>query len=474
MSQCEQVNIEETMAIASGVYTDNRHKIKSAAFIHDMNGPNTKNHSSKKHHKHISEQPFTFQNWHKHVNWVNSTIVVIIPLIGFLFAPFTPLRSKTAILAIVYYFYTGMSITAGYHRLWSHRSYQAVWPVRFLFMIGGSGAAEGSIKWWSNGHRTHHRYTDTDKDPYDARRGFWFSHAGWMIFKQNPKLKARCDISDLIEDPIVRFQHRHYMLLLVLSSYVIPTLIAGFGWGDWLGGLVYAGIIRNFVVHQGTFCVNSLAHWIGEQPFDDIRTPRDHVLTAFATFGEGYHNFHHEFPSDYRNALKWYQYDPTKVLIYICSVFGLAYNLQRFPQNAIEQGLVQQKQKKLDRWRAKLNWGVPIEKLPIIDFDDFKAQSKDRALVVISGIVHDVSSFLENHPGGLALIKTAIGKDATAVFNGGVYAHSNAAHNLLSTMRVAVIRGGSEIEAWKTPRFQQKKADEPNQVEEAVSDVKEE
>lgn len=349
-----------------------------------------------KHHKHISEQPFTFQNWHKHVNWVNSTIVVIIPLIGFLFAPFTPLRSKTAILAIVYYFYTGMSITAGYHRLWSHRSYQAVWPVRFLFMIGGSGAAEGSIKWWSNGHRTHHRYTDTDKDPYDARRGFWFSHAGWMIFKQNPKLKARCDISDLIEDPIVRFQHRHYMLLLVLSSYVIPTLIAGFGWGDWLGGLVYAGIIRNFVVHQGTFCVNSLAHWIGEQPFDDIRTPRDHVLTAFATFGEGYHNFHHEFPSDYRNALKWYQYDPTKVLIYICSVFGLAYNLQRFPQNAIEQGLVQQN-KRSSTDGAQSSTGV------------FPLKSSQSLILTISRLslkIEPLLSYLELYMTSLLSLKT--------------------------------------------------------------------
>lgn len=458
----DELNLEETMAIASGVYTDNRSKLKSAFLIKDMNGPTSDSakgktkHHSHHHHKHISEQPFTLNNWHKHINWVNSIIVVIIPFIGLVLAPFTPLQFKTGILAILWYIYTGLGITAGYHRMWAHRAYRATLPLRVFLMIGGSGAAEGSIKWWSNGHRTHHRYTDTDKDPYNARRGFWFSHMGWMVFKQNPKLKARTDISDLIEDPIVRFQHRHYMLVLLFSSFVLPTLIAGFGWGDWLGGLVFAGILRNLFVHQSTFCVNSLAHWIGDQPFDDRRSPRDHVLTALVTFGEGYHNFHHEFPSDYRNALKWYQYDPTKIFIYTMSLFGLAYDLQRFSQNAIEQGLVQQKQKKLDRWRSRLNWGVPIEQLPVVEFEDFKEQSKTKSLVLISGIVHDVTNFIESHPGGRALIKTAIGKDATAVFNGGVYEHSNAAHNLLATMRVSVIRGGCEVEVWKKAQSEKK------------------
>lgn len=465
--QFEEVSVEETMAIASGALNNNRHKIKSSFLVKNINGSVKEEPASeaanaaattkgKKHHKHISEQPMTLKNWHKHINWTNSTIVVLIPLLGFILTPFTHLYWRTALFAVAYYAYTGLGITAGYHRLWAHRAYKAALPLRVFLMFGGSGAAEGSIKWWSNGHRTHHRYTDTDKDPYNARLGFFFAHVGWMVFKQNPKLKARTDISDLIEDPVVRFQHRHYVIFLALSSFVTPTLIAGLGWGDWIGGFVYAGILRNFFVHQSTFCVNSLAHFIGEQPFDDARSPRDHVLTALVTLGEGYHNFHHEFPSDYRNALKWYQYDPTKVFIYVCSLFGLAFNLQRFSQNAIEQGLVQQKQKKLDKWRSRLNWGVPIEQLPVIEFEDFKEQSKERALVLISGIVHDVTDFVENHPGGRALIKTAIGKDATAVFNGGVYDHSNAAHNLLATMRVSVIRGGMEVEVWKKAQSEKK------------------
>ncbi|EOO00229.1 putative acyl- desaturase protein [Phaeoacremonium minimum UCRPA7] len=225
--------------------------------------------------------------------------------------------------------------------------------------------------------------------------------------------------------------------------------VAGLGWGDWRGGLVYAGIIRVLVVQQATFCVNSLAHWLGDQPFDDLHSPRDHFLTALVTLGEGYHNFHHEFPSDYRNAISWFQYDPTKWCIALWRVGGLAYDLKKFPSNEIEKGRFQQQQKKLDKRRATLDWGTPIKQLPVITWDDFMATAKEGNLVVIAGIVHDVSSFISEHPGGKALIKSAIGKDATALFNGGVYDHSNAAHNLLSTFRVSVIRGGCEVEIWK-------------------------
>jgi len=272
----------------------------------------------------------------------------------------------------------------------------------------------------------------------------------------NPKKKGRLDITDLNADPVVRWQHKNYILVLVMMGFVYPMLIAGLGWGDWLGGAVWAGIVRLTVVHHATFCVNSLAHFIGDQPFDDRRSPRDHMLTALVTFGEGYHNFHHEFPSDYRNAIKWYQYDPTKWLIRLLKSIGLAYDLKTFSQNAIEQGIVQQRQKKLDRWRSKLNWGVPLEQLPVMEFEEFQEMAKTRALVLIAGVVHDVEHFVDQHPGGKALIQSGIGKDATAVFNGGVYDHSNAAHNLLATMRVGVIHGGSEVEIWKMAQREKK------------------
>jgi stearoyl-CoA desaturase (delta-9 desaturase) len=399
---------------------------------------------------HITETPITWQNWYKHVNWLNVYFIGGIPLIGCIAAAFTPLRWQTAVWAVLYYFFTGLGITAGYHRLWAHKSYNARRPFELFLALTGGGAVEGSIRWWSRDHRAHHRYTDTTKDPYSVRKGLLYSHLGWMIMKQNPKRIGRTDISDLNENPIVVWQHKNYVFVALGMGLVFPALLASLLWNDFWGGLVYAGILRVFFVQQATFCVNSLAHWLGDQPFDDRNSPRDHVITALVTLGEGYHNFHHEFPSDYRNAIEWWQYDPTKWFIWTAKKLGLAYNLKQFRSNEIEKGRVQQLQKKLDQNRQKLDWGVPLEQLPVMEWDDYVEQaSNGRGLVAVAGVVHDISSFIEDHPGGRAMIKSGIGKDATAMFNGGVYNHSNAAHNMLSTMRVGVIRGGMEVEIWK-------------------------
>lgn len=400
--------------------------------------------------KHISELPWTIHNWHLHINWLNMVLTVGIPLLGLylVLSGKAPLKKDTAIFALVYYSFGGLSITAGYHRLWAHRAYSARWPLRVFFALFGASSVQGSIKWWGHSHRVHHRYTDTVRDPYDARQGLWYSHMGWMLIKPNPKYRARADIEDLTDDWIVRFQHRHYILIMVLGAFILPAVISKVLFDDLIGGFVYAGIIRVFAIQQATFCINSLAHFLGTQPFDDKRTPRDNWITALATFGEGYHNFHHEFPTDYRNAIKWYQYDPTKVLIYTSSLIGLAYNLKKFSQNAIQQGLVQQQQKKLDRQRSKLNWGTPLTKLPVWDRDEFlRNLQTNPGLVVISGIVHDVSGYITEHPGGETLIQSALGKDATKAFNGGVYLHSNAAHNVLATLRVAVVKEGVDAAA---------------------------
>ena len=157
-----------------------------------------------------------------------------------------------------------------------------------------------------------------------------------------------------------------------------------------------------------------------------------------------------KFPSDYRNAIEWWQYDPTKWSIWVWKQLGLAWNLKQFRANEIEKGRVQQLQKKVDQQRAKLDWGIPLEELPVFTWDDFVEDAQSgKALVVVAGVIHDVTDFIKEHPGGKALISSGIGKDATAMFNGGVYNHSNAAHNLLSTMRVGVVRGGGEVQIWR-------------------------
>ncbi|KAI9671074.1 MAG: stearoyl-CoA 9-desaturase [Alyxoria varia] len=417
-----------------------------------------KNYDPKK--PHITDTPMTRKNWHHHVNWLNVILIVGVPLFGCIQAIWTPRVLKTAIFAVLYYFCTGLGITAGYHRLWAHTSYKASVPLKIFLAACGGGAVEGSIRWWSRDHRAHHRYTDTEKDPYSVRKGLLYSHFGWMVMRQNPKRIGRVEISDLNDDGVVRFQHKYYLLIVIIFGLLFPTLVCGLGWSDWKGGLVYAGILRIFFVQQATFCVNSLAHWLGDQPFDDRNSPRDHIVTAFATLGEGYHNFHHEFPSDYRNAIDWWQYDPTKWFIWSMKQIGLAHDLKEFRANEIEKGRVQQAQKKLDQTRSKLDWGVPLQSLPVMEWDDYVDQAKNgRAIVAVAGVVHDVTDFVSEHPGGRAMINSGVGKDATAMFNGGVYNHSNAAHNLLSTMRVGVIRGGMEVEIWKRAQREQKEFD---------------
>ena len=132
--------------------------------------------------------------------------------------------------------------------------------------------------------------------------------------------------------------------------------------------------------------------------------------------------------------------------------FPLTHDLKTFRSNEIEKGRLQQQQKALDKKRSTLDWGAPLSQLPVISWEDFQTQASvgGAALVAIAGVIHDVSPFIADHPGGKTLIKSVVGKDGTAVFNGGVYEHSNAAHNLLSTMRVGILRGGQEVEVWKT------------------------
>ncbi|RIB22526.1 omega9 fatty acid desaturase [Gigaspora rosea] len=387
---------------------------------------------------HIRDDPITWQNWYKHLNWLHTSILLSTPFIALYGFFTTEIQLKTLIWAIVYYFITGLGITAGYHRLWAHRSYKASRPFEIFLIFAASGAVEGTIRWWCRDHRAHHRWTDTELDPYSAHKGFFYSHLGWMLLKQNPYRIGRADISDLDADPLIMFQGKYYGVFALVFGFTLPTIVAGFGWGDW----------RVFV-HHATFCVNSLAHYFGDMPFDDRHTPRDHFITAILSLGEGYHNFHHEFPMDYRNAIKIYQYDPTKWLIKFLSYFGFTHHLKTFPDNEIKKGQIMMKQKKLDEEKLKLNWGVPLDQLPIFTFDEFLENAITNNLICIEGAIYDVSKFMDEHPGGKTLIVSSLGKDMTTAFNGGVYAHSNAARNLMSSFRVGVISGGGEVESRK-------------------------
>jgi len=229
------------------------------------------------------------------------------------------------------------------------------------------------------------------------------------------------------------------MPLALFMGIIFPTIVCGL-WGDLWGGYFYAAILRQVLVHHNTFMVNSLAHFWGVAPFADEHTPRDSIITALLTFGEGYHNFHHEFPSDYRNAIKFYQYDPTKWVVTALSYIGQTYDLKIFPENIVKKGQIQMKQKELDRMKNTIEWEVPTEKLPIISRECFdRVLAEGFKLIIINGIVHDVSDFILEHPGGAKIMEPYVGKDGTKAFTGGVYYHSNAARNALSGLRIGVV-----------------------------------
>ncbi len=221
-----------------------------------------------------------------------------------------------------------LAITTGYHRLWSHGAFKTHWSIRVLLALGGAFAFQNSILKWASDHRRHHRFVDDNvRDPYAASRGFWFSHMGWML-RDYPS--ARLDFSnvpDLQMDPIVRFQHRHYLSLAIGLNLGIPIVVGAMN-GDVLGALLLVGFVRLAACHHTTFFINSLAHIWGRQPYSKENTAKDNPLIAVLTFGEGYHNFHHAFPGDYRNAIRWWQWDPTKWLIRGLWLLGLAKDLK--------------------------------------------------------------------------------------------------------------------------------------------------
>ena len=237
---------------------------------------------------------------------------------------------------------TGLSITLGYHRLFSHITFQARLPVRLFTLIFGAAAFENSVLLWSSEHRRHHKHVDHDEDPYCIAKGFFYAHIGWLLFKLDND-EPLDNIADLEKDPLLQWQHRYIHLIAVLVSFVFPTTL-GFLWNGWagaLGAFLIGGVARVVVVQHITFLINSACHTMGRQPYSKKCTARDSLFLAFFTLGEGYHNYHHEFQHDYRNGVKPWQWDPTKWIIWTLSKLGLAQNLRRVPTEKIRAAQAQ-------------------------------------------------------------------------------------------------------------------------------------
>ncbi|KNZ60028.1 hypothetical protein VP01_1624g4 [Puccinia sorghi] len=257
--------------------------------------------------------------------WSNLFFFVSVHLVGIYgtiyISPIHKISWQTLLLTILSWQLATFGITIGYHRLWSHKSFKAATPLKcFLSLIGCLGF-QGSIKWWVLRHRLHHRWTDSQFDPYNSKNGLFFSHMGWIFRKPKYEKLKLIDQTDLNQDPVVRFQHKHYVPLSIFMGFILPYLLSGYVLNcnrqSSLDGLIWAGFVARILIWHFTFLINSFAHYYGERSFDLDISARSNFLLAVFTGGEANHNYHHVFPKDYRNGPDSLDWDPSKWIIYL-------------------------------------------------------------------------------------------------------------------------------------------------------------
>lgn len=275
------------------------------------------------------------------MKWTTGHTVIAYQLIVLLSLPFYFIWGQRPCSALIitsclFYAATMLAITAGYHRLYSHRTYKVHPIIEYFILFFGSMAAQYSVLRWSFEHRHHHAYVDTDNDPYSINKGFWYAHLLWLF--DDPEEIDEKVVKDLLANPLVRFQHK-YEIPLMLMANIVPTLILGWLIHDMVGAFVLAFGVRLLLCHHCTYCINSLAHTIGAKPYSEKQSAVNNWFAALVTFGEGYHNFHHVFPRDYRNGIRWYQFDPTKWFIWLLSKCRLAKDLKKVDEKQIQAAM---------------------------------------------------------------------------------------------------------------------------------------
>jgi len=262
-------------------------------------------------------------------------------------------------ISVVFLFLTGLSITGGYHRYFSHRSWKTNSIVETVLLFFGSMAGQGSALRWSFDHRLHHAHVDTDEDPYSIKKGFWYAHCWWLVDKPRPITQKV--VPDLLKNKRVMFQDKHNDSLMVLTNAIAFFFI---GWllDDYLGAFFIGLWLRLCALHHFTWFINSLAHTWGDKPFCQEQTAVNNWIISLLTFGEGYHNYHHAFANDYRNGVRWYHYDPTKWLIWTLNKLKLAKQLRQMDELTIKKRMVVER-KNLLLEQIKNHWHTQKEEL---------------------------------------------------------------------------------------------------------------
>jgi stearoyl-CoA desaturase (Delta-9 desaturase) len=273
---------------------------------------------------------------------IGNLIGVVVPFIGVLIA--IVLLWNRAVgpadlaILVVLYFVSGAGVTIGFHRLLTHRSFQTYPWLERTFAVLGSLSVEGSVLDWVADHRKHHANTDREGDPHSPHvghgsglRGLWHAHVGWLIETQG-QADWKKYAADLYEDPRMRQIGRRFPLFALLSL-AIPTALGfvldGFTLGGALRGLIWAGLVRIFLVHHVTWSINSICHFFGSRRFDIEDRSTNVAWLALLTMGESWHHNHHAFPRSAFHGLRWWEIDPSGMIIAAMQRLGLAWNVVR-------------------------------------------------------------------------------------------------------------------------------------------------
>ncbi|XP_047504459.1 stearoyl-CoA desaturase 4-like [Pieris napi] len=238
---------------------------------------------------------------------------------------------KTFAWATVLMICLGQGITSGAHRLFAHRSYKARTPLKLYLTLMQTGSGQNSIYIWVRDHRLHHRYSDTDADPHNSNRGFFFSHIGWLMAKKHPYVKEfgkNIDMSDLKADSMVMFQKKYYWYLYGLIAFFIPVIVPWYMGETFKNSLLVCYFARYILQLNGTWLVNSAAHLYGTRPYDKNIQPVESWFVSLLAFGEGWHNYHHTFPWDYKAAELTQFLNLSAKFIELWEKWGLAYDLK--------------------------------------------------------------------------------------------------------------------------------------------------
>ncbi|TMW52736.1 hypothetical protein DOY81_002186 [Sarcophaga bullata] len=279
--------------------------------------------------------------WHNIISIIAAHIICLVCLLTF---PLSKLRLPTLLWAFFMGGVAGFGVTGGAHRLWTHRSYKANLPLRIILMICFSAAGQNSLYDWVRDHRVHHKYSETDADPHNSNRGFFFAHVGWLMMHKHPEVLRRgrqIDMGDILADPVIRFHEKYFIPLKIIFCFLLPTAIPIYFWGDEFKYAFMTQCVFRYILSLNfTWSVNSAAHMWGTRPFDKRINPSENVYVSLIAMGEGWHNYHHVFPWDYKAAeLGQYLFNFTTMVLDGFAKIGWCWDMKQPTKELVQRTL---------------------------------------------------------------------------------------------------------------------------------------